>query len=1034
MKTTTKLLLLLVVIVLLFMGWFLHDRYTGERQLTAMLGSNINSKNTSFDHILKLETASFETFVFDYSHDDDLIGFVKQPASFPFPGNPEKLLSLFSLSGIWVLRTDMTQVFSLCSPDAPELRNLPLTAAETGRLLSHRYFQHFFISTAKGFLEIRCAPLQPRTDADRNSPPQGFLCAGRLWNQPYIEMLSGLTESSITLTTIQPGTSIPQPTYDFHNGMISFSRVLLSWNSQPLVHMLVTCEAPVLREFSRTSDTRINQFFVFFTVILILLSAALLWWLVIPLRRLSQSLEKSDPRPIEPLARSNNEFGKCARLIVHSMAQQQVITAEVAERIRAEERLLDANKQLKARDQELNASNQQLRAAIQQLKAGDQELSASNQQLMAANQQLKANLQQIKKSELQLQENEAYLNLALDIAQETVWEMDMITGQVTIVRMSDSALNASGYTVKELNRHGSMYKPLYDRDSWRRMRKAVREHVRGETERFAFEGRMQRKTGDWVWVYSMGRIAERDEANKPLKILGTSIDITSVKQAQEELNLLATALEQAWECIIITDRHANILYTNPAFERTTGYSLAEALGKNPRMLQSGKQESGQYEDMWATLNRGQVWRGHFINRRKDGSLLEEDSTITPLCDDAGLIINFIAVKRDVTDTIRMEQQLRQSQKMEAIGTLAGGIAHDFNNILTAINGYTELSMLPGTDQNHLRSNLEQVLRAGIRARDLVSQILAFSRQTEQAILPVSITPIIKEALRFLRASMPATIEIRQRIEAEPDVIMADPTQLHQVLMNLCTNAGHAMKDNGGVLSIGLSRITYDSTAACGHAGLKPGPYLRLSITDTGHGMTRDVLDHIFEPYFTTKSRGEGTGLGLAVVHGIVQAHGGEIAAYSEPGKGAMFEVLLPAVEVSQCAAETELKSLARGTESILVVDDEKVLAQLAVQILEPLGYKVHTAHVPEDALALFEDRPQDFDLVITDKIMPRMTGFVFADRLRTLRPGIPVLMCTGLAEKSDADKANKAGILKVVAKPYNMYDIAAAIREVLDTP
>ena len=206
--------------------------------------------------------------------------------------------------------------------------------------------------------------------------------------------------------------------------------------------------------------------------------------------------------------------------------------------------------------------------------------------------------------------------------------------------------------------------------------------------------------------------------------------------------------------------------------------------------------------------------------------------------------------------------------------------------------------------------------------------------------PVSITPIIKEALRFLRASLPATIEIRQRIDAEADVVMADPTQLHQVLMNLCTNAGHAMRDSGGMLDIGLNRITYDGTVTCGHAALKPGAYLRLSVSDTGHGMERDVLDHIFEPYFTTKGRSDGTGLGLAVVHGIVQAHGGEIVAYSEPGKGSMFEVVLPAADVGQDAAATVSKVPARGKESILIVDDEKALVHMAVQILEPLGYRV----------------------------------------------------------------------------------------------
>ncbi|MCX5899732.1 MAG: PAS domain S-box protein, partial [Proteobacteria bacterium] len=964
MKTTKKLTLLFVCNMLFFVCWFLYVQRSEEQQLKLLLSSSIDSRNTAFDRVLRLEATPFETFVFDYSPDDALIEFLQHTERQSVPGDFEKLLRTFNLSAIWLLRADLSQGFSLCSPALPELAKFPLSKEILQTVFRTRYFHHFFVGTPKGILEIRCAPLQPVSDRDRENQPQGFLCAGRLWDPPYLEMLSGLTESSISIDNIRADTLIPPTSYAFDKGTISFSRVLRSWDDRPLFHMLITSEEPVLREFSTISSMKVSQFAVFCVVLQMMLHSALLLWVNLPLRRLAQSLEKVSPRPLARLAQANNEFGKFARLIVHSFAQQQKLTAEVAERDRAEERLRETNQLLKARDQELNASNMQF---------------------IAANQQLEANLQQIRKSEQQLRSQEAYLSLALDIAQETVWEMDMATGMIRIVKMSDTASRDSGYSLDNMHANWSQYMKLADPESRERMQRAIDDHVQGRTERFAYESRLQKKTGEWFWLYSIGRVSERDADGNPLTLLGTSIDITQVKHAQEELNLLATALEQAWECIMITDRHAHILYANPAFERTTGYSIAEVLGKNPSMLKSGKHEPGHYTNMWAALSRGQVWRGHFINRRKDGSLLEEDSTITPLCDGAGTIMNFIAVKRDVTETMRMERQLRQSQKMEAIGTLAGGIAHDFNNILTAINGYTELSLLPGTDQKHLRSNLEQVLRAGARARDLVSQILAFSRQTEQEMRAVSITPIIKEALRFLRASLPATIEIRQHIDAKPDVVMADPTQLHQVLMNLCTNAGYAMKDKGGVLDIGLRRITYDGTGAWGHAALQPGAYLRLSITDTGHGMERDVMEHIFEPYFTTKGRSDGTGLGLAVVHGIVQAHGGDIVVSSEPGKGSKFEVLLPALEVGQGAAETEPKTPARGTESILIVDDEKVLVQMAVHILEPLGYRVRTTHVPEDALALFEDRPHDFDLVITDKIMPRMTGFVFADRIRRIR-------------------------------------------------
>ncbi len=1009
MKTTTRLLLLLFTIALLFSGWFIYERHTEQQQMKLLIGTDINSKNTAFDRVLKLDSISLEAFVFDYSHDDNLINFLEHSKDQPFPGNPKKLLRTLNLSGIWLLGPDLKQVFSYSPGGNAEHARLPLADDELRQLLSQRYFRHFFAKTTRGILEIRCAPLHPLSDRDRSTHPQGFLFAARLWNDAYIEMLSSMTESVITINDIPQKEPIAQPTYDFQHGLIRFSRVLLAWDSRPLAQMSIVCGSPALREFNRISNRRIAEFIVFFVLIQILLSAALLRWLGLPLRRISQSLEKADPGPLEPLVRKSDELGKFARLIVNSFTQQHALTAEIADRTKAEKLLREANQQLNARDQELNASNQQL---------------------LAANQQLQANLQQIRKSEQQLLSQEAYLKLALDIAEETVWELDMASGMMKIVRISDKAGKDSGFSHNDQNLNWDQYKALADPESRDRMQRAIDDHVQGKTDRFAYETRLQKKTGEWFWLYSLGRVHESDESGNPLTILGTSIDITQIKQAQEELNLLATALEQAWECIVITDRKANIVYANPAFERITGYSIGEVLGKNPRMLQSGKHEPGHYSELWDCLQQGKVWRGHFINRRKDGSLFEEDSTITPLDNGSGEIMNFIAVKRDVTDQMRMERQLRQSQKMEAIGTLAGGIAHDFNNILTAINGYTELSLLPGTDPARLHSNLEQVLRAASRARDLVSQILAFSRQTEQEMRPVSLGPIIKEAVRFLRASLLASIEIRQHIDADSDVVHADPTQLHQVLMNLCTNAGYAMRDNGGVLDIRLSKVTYDGSVAFGRASLKSGTYLRLSISDTGHGMERDVLEHIFEPYFTTKSRGEGTGLGLAVVHGIVQNHGGEITVYSELGKGATFEIMLPVIEVRQGDAEAKPPSIAGGTESILVVDDEPALVQMAAFILEPLGYTVHTAHEPEKALDLFS--LHDVDLVITDKVMPRMTGFVFADELKKIRPSLPIILCTGYAEKTDTDRARKAGICKVLSKPFNLQEIASAVREALD--
>jgi PAS domain S-box-containing protein len=504
------------------------------------------------------------------------------------------------------------------------------------------------------------------------------------------------------------------------------------------------------------------------------------------------------------------------------------------------------------------------------------------------------------------------------------------------------------------------------------------------------------------------------------------------ERAEGKRILLETAIEQAAESVLITDKNGNIQYVNPAFTKVTGYSRDEVLGKNPRILKSGRLKDGFYQEMWSTLTAGHVWAGHFINKRKDGTLYEEDGSISPIRDGAGAITNYVAVKRDVTDEIKMGRQLLQAQKMEAIGTLAGGIAHDFNNILGAILGYTELAQLQIERGSHARSNLGQVLKAANRAKDLVRQILAFSRQTEQEDRPMLMTPIIKEALKMLRASIPSTIEIRQQIHGEPGAVMADPTEIHQVLMNLCTNAAHAMRKKGGLLEIILEDVDTDGYGRGDLAELKPGPYVRLTVKDTGEGIDPAVKDRIFDPYFTTKPKDVGTGLGLSVVHGIATARGGRVVVASALGQGATFQVYLPRLEAA-VSEETEFEDQPEtGTERILFVDDEEMLVMLGKQMLERLGYKVVTKSSPLDALGTFRAAPKKFDVVITDQTMPGMTGDVLAGKLMAIRPDVPIILCTGFSELIHEEKAKKLGIREFVMKPLVLRDLASAVRRALD--
>ncbi|MDP3029139.1 MAG: GAF domain-containing protein, partial [Deltaproteobacteria bacterium] len=370
------------------------------------------------------------------------------------------------------------------------------------------------------------------------------------------------------------------------------------------------------------------------------------------------------------------------------------------------------------------------------------------------------------------------------------------------------------------------------------------------------------------------------------------------------------------------------------------------------------------------------------------------------------------------EELRMTQrQLVQIQKMEAIGTLAGGIAHDFNNILTAIIGYTELAREAAPEGSRVQAHLQEVFRAGMRAKDLVQQILIFSRQSKQEQKPLQTDSIVKEGLKLLRASIPTTIEIRPNIERECGTVLGDPTQIYQVLVNLCTNAAHAMGEKGGVLEVSLMNVDLDADAVAQHPGLKPGLYVRLTVNDTGHGMDRAVMEQIFHPFFTTKGPGEGTGMGLAVVHGIVKSHGGAITVDSEPGRGATFHVYFPRIERGRAPEAEAAASVPTGSERILFVDDEKALVDMIKQMIESLGYKVAGRTSSIEALEAFRAQPDKFDLVITDQTMPNMTGKMLAKELLRIRPDIPIILCTGYSELITEEKAKAMGIRELVMKP-----------------
>jgi PAS domain S-box-containing protein len=688
-------------------------------------------------------------------------------------------------------------------------------------------------------------------------------------------------------------------------------------------------------------------------------------------------------------------------------AQNERLQQEVAERRQAEEEVRRLNTEL------------------------EQKMEQRTSELNAANNLLQGEIEERKRAEKAIKESEEKFRVLSD--QSLLGILIIQNGKIQYVNRTTSEI--CGYPIEEMMNWGpnAFSKVVHPDDLPFVMEQARRKQL-GEPDIItSYSWRAITKSGAVKWIESYSRTIPYGNSPADFAMMA---DITERKRAEEGLKeseewyRVATENSNDGIAIVKADQY---LFVNQKVLEIFGYDRREEIVGQPIFKLAHPDDRDRLIDINRKRQRGEILptRYEFKGIRKDGGEVFTEVSVA-ITTYRGEIV-FLAFLRDITERKKLESLLQQAQKMEAIGTLAGGIAHDFNNILAVILGGVELSILGIPKESPAHSYLIEVLKATERATDLVQQILTFSRKKELERKPLQLGIICKEALKMLRASIPTTIEIQQDIVPKSGIALVDPTQIHQIIMNLCSNAAHAMQEKGGLLRFSLRNIDFSHEDVPPGSDLIPGPYLNLTISDTGYGIEPTVLKRIFDPYFTTKGIGEGSGLGLAVVHGIVKGYKGAIQVHSELGKGTTFQVYIPRIESAKgLQMHRKAKDLPRGTERILWVDDEESIIRFGKMMLGYLGYEVVGTTSSLEALEIIKGHPKKFDLVITDYTMPKMTGTELAREIIRIRPEIPIILITGLGEFMTADQKEAAGIRKAVMKPLEIHSLAEKVREVLD--
>ncbi|MFH2066103.1 MAG: PAS domain S-box protein [Pseudomonadota bacterium] len=572
----------------------------------------------------------------------------------------------------------------------------------------------------------------------------------------------------------------------------------------------------------------------------------------------------------------------------------------------------------------------------------------------------------------------------------------------------------------------NLYLNSEDRERWRTV--AERDGIVHDSE-----VQLRRRDGTIIWGRLTSRVI-RDRKGQVLYYEGTLEDITARKQAEVSIRKLSQAIEQSPVSIVITDAEGKIEFVNAKFTQITGYAYDEVMGQNPRILKSGETLPEEYKSLWKSIRSGGVWQGEFHNRKKNGELFLEHATISPVRNADGVITHYVAVKEDITERKKLEEQLRQTQKMEAVGQLAGGVAHDFNNMLGVMIGHAELALAKADVDDSLRKHLQAILAAGLRSSGITRQLLAFARKQTIAPRILDLNATVEEMLKLLRRLIGEDIDLAWLPGPNLWPVKMDPSQIDQVLANLCVNARDAIAGVGKV-TIETEKVSFDNAYCAQHEGFSPGEYVMLAVSDNGSGMDKRTRDKIFEPFFTTKGLGKGTGLGLATVYGIVKQNDGFINVYSEPEHGSTFKIYLPrhAIGTEHIREKNPMAPLPRGHETILLVEDESALLEMVKLMLEKAGYTVLASLTPTEAMRIAGENSDNIDLLLTDLIMPEMTGRDLMENLTSLCPELKCLFMSGYTGNVITHQGVLEEGVNYIQKPFSGQELATKVREALES-